>query len=462
MTRRLSSSEIEYVLDFITPNPYIPEETAVYIVDTAKSSFRNQLENIQIYPELIDTLKNEMKEMYFSSLAQPGENVGIINAQSIGEKQTQSNLNTFHKAGSSEKQPVVSKFSELLNATNKPKAPTFFVYFNKNNNTVTDLRNLIGHSIVSLNLKKIALKWDICLDKTSEPWYDAFYYLYGGEPTKYTDCISITVNMDILYEYKLTLYEIAQTISKEYTDMFCIFSPDCFGKIDLFFETSNIEMNDEKISFLTKDNKREIYLEEVVQPIIEGIPICGIPGIQNMFFAKYGKEWFIETENTNEKPQDTRYKKSSERILPVERYKMVLAHPDVDETRTVSNNIWDIYHTLGIEAVRQYMIDEFSKIMDGINTCHVSLLVDKMTFTGTISSISRYTMRGEESGPFGKASFEETLDNFLKAGVFGQEEPTKGVSASIICGKRATVGTGLCELKMDINKLISFKNTDLI
>ena len=159
MTRRLSSSEIEYVLDFITPNPYIPEETAVYIVDTAKSSFRNQLENIQIYPELIDTLKNEIKEMYFSSLAQPGENVGIINAQSIGEKQTQSNLNTFHKAGSSEKQPVVSKFSELLNATNKPKAPTFFVYFNKNNNTVTDLRNLIGHSIVSLNLKKIALKW---------------------------------------------------------------------------------------------------------------------------------------------------------------------------------------------------------------------------------------------------------------------------------------------------------------
>jgi hypothetical protein len=59
-------------------------------------------------------------------------------------------------------------------------------------------------------------------------------------------------------------------------------------------------------------------------------------------------------------------------------------------------------------------------------------------------------MRREESGPFGKASFEETLDNFLKAGVFGQEEPTRGVSASIICGKIAPIGTGMCDLAMNV------------
>ena len=131
----------------------------------------------------------------------------------------------------------------------------------------------------------------------------------------------------------------------------------------------------------------------------------------------------------------------------------ILKLPFVDSFRTHSNDIWETYNLFGIEAVRQYMIEEFSSIMEGINLCHVMLLVDKMTFTGTISSISRYTMRREESGPFGKASFEETLDNFLKAGVFGQEEPTRGVSASIICGKRAPIGTGLCELAMDIKKL---------
>ena len=53
----------------------------------------------------------------------------------------------------------------------------------------------------------------------------------------------------------------------------------------------------------------------------------------------------------------------------------------------------------------------------------------------------------------GKASFEETMDNFLRAGAYGQKEATKGVSASIICGKRANIGTGVCELMMDVKAL---------
>ncbi|KAK9289691.1 hypothetical protein L1049_007849 [Liquidambar formosana] len=43
-----------------------------------------------------------MKYNYFSSLAQPGEPVGVIAAQSIGEPSTQMTLNTFHLAGRGE------------------------------------------------------------------------------------------------------------------------------------------------------------------------------------------------------------------------------------------------------------------------------------------------------------------------------------------------------------------------
>lgn len=62
-------------------------------------------------------------------------------------------------------------------------------------------------------------------------------------------------------------------------------------------------------------------------------------------------------------------------------------------------------------------------------------------------------MRGEGSGALGKASFEETLDNLLNAGVYGEKESTDGVSASVICGKLGKFGTGICELKMDVAKL---------
>ena len=65
---------------------------------------------------------------------------------------------------------------------------------------------------------------------------------------------------------------------------------------------------------------------------------------------------------------------------------------------------------------------------------HVMLLVDIMCHTGSISSISRYGIKREKSGPLA-TSFEESLENFLKAGVFGDNELAKGVSASIMWKK---------------------------
>jgi DNA-directed RNA polymerase beta' subunit len=368
---------------------------------------------------------------------------------------------TFHKAGSSDKQPVVSKFAELLNATNKPKAPSYMIHFNGGNSTVPELRNTIGHTIVQLTVKRVSKSITACVDKEEEPWYEFFYALYGQKEEKFTDCISLELDMDILYEYRLTIQEIADKLHDVYADCFCVFSPDCIGRMDVYWDTTNVDIPEEILVFVTPDNTREIYLEEVVQPIFENVIICGIPGIMNIFYVKEENGWILETENSNEKMVNSSRFRSKAKTVGKEkttdstkRFKRILAHSKVDMTKTVSNNVWDIYYTFGIEATRQYMIDEFSKIMEGINHCHVMLLVDKMTFIGSISSISRYTMRREETGPFGKASFEETLDNFLKAGVFGQEEPTRGVSASIICGKRAPIGTGICDVSMDMKKIL--------
>jgi len=127
--------------------------------------------------------------------------------------------------------------------------------------------------------------------------------------------------------------------------------------------------------------------------------------------------------------------------------------PNVDQNKTTSNNIWEIYETLGIAATKEFLVEEFMNIMDGINECHARLLVDRMTFNGGIASISRYTLKNDECGPMGKASFEESLDNFLNAAAEGEVEPTRGISASIICGKRSHTGTGIMGLKMDLSAL---------
>lgn len=300
-----------------------------------------------------------------------------------------------------------------------------------NHKTIQEVRDTIGHRVVELTFGKISKSYEIIKNKKPEVWYDSFKIMYGDEFTKYTDCISLKLNMDILFEYKLNMEMIRDILTNEYYDMACVFSPDNIGQMDIFVDTTNIDLPENRLVFINSDNASEIYLEEVVQPILYKIVICGVPGIEAVYFKEDVNSF--ETDGSN--------------------FQKILGLPFIDPNNTLSNNIWDIYNTLGVEATRQFLIEEFMGIMEGINKCHIQLLAEKMTHGGAIASISRYTMRTEESGPFSKASFEETMDNFLKAGIYGQEEETKGVSSSIICGKRSQIGTGFCELRMDVDAL---------
>ena len=119
--------------------------------------------------------------------------------------------------------------------------------------------------------------------------------------------------------------------------------------------------------------------------------------------------------------------------------------------------MWEIYEIFGIEATRQFLIDEFMNVVssDGtyINERHVKLLVDVMTQHGIITSISRYGMKKDNSGPIAKASFEQSLDNFVKASFFSEDEKLNSVSSNIMCGRKANIGTGMCNLLQDFSQL---------
>ena len=68
---------------------------------------------------------------YYKSIISPGEMVGIVSAQSIGEPTTQMTLNTFHFAGVSEKSNVtrgVPRLKELLHISKNIKSPSVTIY----------------------------------------------------------------------------------------------------------------------------------------------------------------------------------------------------------------------------------------------------------------------------------------------------------------------------------------------
>jgi DNA-directed RNA polymerase beta' subunit len=433
--RKLTGVEIDGILDFLKPQKGIPPEVATSIIEMHKSKFKSQLVDLLVYPKIIPNLKKKMEAMYESSKIQAGESVGIITAQSFGQFQTQSTLNSFHKAGLSEKTVVsgVARFSEILDATKTPKGASCIVYFKDNNETLFDLKKMISHTIVGLTLKDLSDTMTMNLNKKDEEWYKMFELMYNRNFREYDSCISIRFNRKVLYQYNLSLETIAKNIEATYGDLFCVFSPLHKLRMDIFVDLSMIEFSENMKCYVTPENAHEVYIEDVVIPKLESFLVCGISGISNMFFTTEKKEWFIETEGSN--------------------FSDMLAHPEVDNHRTLTNNIWEIYNTLGVEAARQYMIEELTISMTGINPCHSRLLADKMTYNGTIVSISRYGMRSTGSGALSKASFEETLENLLNAAVYGESDDTESVSAGIICGNLGKFGTGICELMVDVPKL---------
>ena len=446
MKRSLTDDEIEYILNFIEINKHIPLNISKQICKKNKNKLVNQLKKIQIYPELIDTLKDEIKNYYMKSLIHPGESVGVLCAQSIGEKQTQGMLNTFHKAGMSEKTMTsgVPRFQELINATKKPKIVNNKIYLhNGPDYSLEDAKEIIGCNLTCLYLKDLIKSFTIVENSEHEDWYEIFDNMYNINYQQHKFCVKFKLNLEKLFSFKLTLKKIAFSIEKSYPDVFCVHSPLHIGEIHIYPDVSKIELMTNPTLFITNDNKQFIYLEECVIPILENICVAGIEGITEVFYTKEKNEWIVETNGIN----------SRNISLTFINYKKLLALPFIDFAKTLSNNVWDILAVLGIEAARNALIEEFMNIMDGINKCHAILLVERMTFAGSISSITRYTMKKDENGPFGKASFEETMDNFLNAAAKGEIEPTESVSASIVCGKRAGIGTGLSNIKVNLDMI---------
>ena len=131
----------------------------------------------------------------------------------------------------------------------------------------------------------------------------------------------------------------------------------------------------------------------------------------------------------------------------------LLSRDDIDDTRTLCNNVHEIYRVLGIEAARTFLIREFLAVLGGdggdINPRHVTLLVDFMTNMGEPTPITFSGISRQPIGALEKASFERAMDTFQEAAGFGKSETIKSVSAAVVIGQRAKIGTGYMDIIHD-------------
>jgi DNA-directed RNA polymerase II subunit RPB1 len=135
----------------------------------------------------------------------------------------------------------------------------------------------------------------------------------------------------------------------------------------------------------------------------------------------------------------------------------VLALDYIDNTRTFSNDIVEVFDVLGIEAARQIIYNELVDVVefDGtyINYHNYSVLCDRMTFTSKMISIFRHGINNDNIGPIAKASFEETPEMFLKAARHGELDTMRGISANVMCGQEGFFGTSSFQVVLDIEEM---------
>lgn len=128
----------------------------------------------------------------------------------------------------------------------------------------------------------------------------------------------------------------------------------------------------------------------------------------------------------------------------------VMGSPGVDGRHTTTNHIIEVEQTLGVEAARTSISSEISYIMNaygiGIDSRHLLLLSDVMTFKGEVLGITRFGVARMRESVLMLASFEKTTDHLFDAAVHGRTDAIDGVSECIIMGIPIPIGTGLFKL----------------
>lgn len=389
---------------------------------------------------------------------------------------------TFHMSGvSSASQAVrgVPRIKELLSVSKNIKAPACSIYLKEGINKDVERAKKVLNALETTVLKDIVKSSRIYYDKSdTETTIEddkLFMEMYKIFEDRENDCdktvspwlLRFEFDKEKMHDLGIDMLDVNITINKFYNNVLtCKFSDDNAEKLVV-----RIRINEEYDDMITE-------LKALEQSIIENVIIKGISKINKVMMRKE-KIMKLSSENIenmikpndiekvdkfNQKIYDKTYNNDfkvfvneTELILDTDGTNLIeiLGHDDVDETRTISNDIWEIYNIFGIEAARESLIYEINDVLksEGVNFRHISLLVDTMTNRGHLLSIDRHGINRSDIGPLAKSSFEETSDMLIKAGIYSEYDRMNGVSACIMLGAIPNCGTGEVSCLMDESML---------
>ena len=322
----------------------------------------------------------------------PGEAVGTVAAQSIGEPGTQMTLNTFHYAGVSEVNVTLGlpRMIEIVDARREPSTPMMTVYLREEYAQDEAAATRVARSIGRVILDDVSRKVDVdVLENT----------------------MTIELDRARMTELDLEPEEIVESTSG-------------ITKVD------SVEVDKNVLIYRFKD----VTLKDIrrVTDRIRKKRLRGLKNINRVIVKREVQEFVIYTEGSN--------------------LTDVLVIPEVDFTRTTTNSIVEIEDVLGLEAARRAIVEEMIQTLQKggleVDLRHVMLVSDMMTCDGRVKQIGRHGVSGSKSSVLARASFEITTKHLLESSAKGESDSLEGIIENVIIGQPIPLGTGMVKLSM--------------
>lgn len=433
---------------------------------------RELLVNKRFHRKGLELLLDTVIIRYKQAIVHPGEMVGVVAGQSIGEPTTQLTLNTFHLAGVASKSNVtrgVPRIEEILRLTSNPKQPSMTVYLKSIDEGDKERASVYANMMDYTVLKDVVKGVKICFDPLERSSFidedktllDAYYTFEDMikecnestiEPSQKSKWIvRMELDPEALLERNITMDDVHFAIKNVNSDIQCIYS-DYNDEQLIFRIRTNADMfKKKKGTVVSMDQSDEIYLLRNFQDgLLNNIILRGVQNISNVIPRKLQN--FVTKE-------DGKYIKKDIWVLDTTGTNLldVLATDYIDNERTHSNDIGEIFNVLGIEAARQVIFNEFTEVMEfsdvTINYHHLSLLCDRMTVTKGMVAIFRSGLHNDNIGPIAKATFEVHTEILLNAARHADFDEMRGVSANVMCGQFGYYGTGAFNVILDMKEM---------
>ena len=361
-----------------------------------KTNLEKTLLENRLSKEGVEKVMKKVLDLIDRALAEPGEAVGVVTAQSIGEPGTQMTLRTFHFAGVKERNVTLGlpRLIELVDARKKPVTPTMDIYLDEEHKVSREKALEVAREILFTQIGDI-------VDMTD---------------TDYSGLLTFNLSEAKLAERGCSFADVQEVLEgskKKYT----------------------IKPNENKLSIkIIVPDEPDAQTLLTLKSKLLNTRVKGVPDIERVTIVKQDEEWVIQTAGSN--------------------LSKVVAVEGVDLTRITTNNVYEIWQTLGIEAARTALIKEITNTLEEqgleVDTRHIMLVADLMTSKGYLQQIGRHGIAGTKTSVLARAAFEITVPTIARASLEGQIETLKGVTENVIVGATVPIGTGMEDLYMKV------------